>query len=208
MSFKDELSRLKNTKSEIEKRIVNLEQEIERFSTFDSNQMGNFIADLINTPYMSEEKFTYMSGYIMEDDIQLKDFKFVNYGKFKVYVNFLISNSLLNRAQKLYLDETTKELDRKKLNMYADMGDILIFNCSNEPHIIKFYKYYKRKESLIDKRNFGEFEFAYDFIDYVISYKYESGIDNISIGELSMLKDIYLSKNSSKIAALEYTNQK
>ena len=102
---------------------------------------------------------------------------------------------------KVYLinkkDEITYKYDEEYLSevgptILKDNPDIIILsNTYLDDKKIRFYDGFIEKSKLV---NVKKYDYIYDFINYLISYKIEHNLDDLSMEELFDLEDVFLNE--------------
>ncbi len=185
MESKDELLELRKKRFEINWRIEKIGEEIDKYSTFNAKQIGEFLSKTLSN---DEVEYVYKEGFFIAPDSRKKEVQ---------YAYFLMpSNISKNDIKDLYYDEKIGELNYNKFVPLV-IGETLIALCYTKiPNIMKFYQYNHKKDILEDERSFGKFVSAYYFIDYVIQYRIDNKIENVTDELLEMLKENYFNEKN------------
>ncbi len=155
---------------------------IEQYSKFNLKDISNILASLIST-YESE-------SFIVID------------------LSYKIKGALFNDAlfiinmKKLEYLTSKVEIKNKHINSLIKNGFIVklvtSFSKSQFPTEISFYTA-DSKGGINQNVNFGCFEYAKYFIDYLINYRIENNLNEISFSELEMLKNKFICCNLNQI---------
>ena len=173
---------------------------VEKYSKFNTKQIGECLAKLLNEKDLDKNcNYFYKEGYYYEEgDYYEEDY---GYELVKKYVSYLIpklfEKEILNN---LHLGHETDEINFEKLSSLAKGKDaIILSNSYDKIDSITYYEYDYDEKEIYCKTSLNQHRFALDFIDYVIQYKIENQIENISFEELDMLRMEYISKNKNKV---------
>lgn len=160
--------------------IDDLCKTVEKYSFFDVDRIGKILSQLITI--FEGEKFIYQSTNLYPNIKRDQVDSCIN-GK---YTNVIVLNSL----SKPYYNE-------RYLNSLVKNGNAIVLFKGEHPRFKKYdIKFYQANLDTTHRINqcigFGKLAYVKDFIDYVINFKIENNIEDISFEQLDKLKDTFI----------------
>lgn len=162
------------------KAIDDLCKTVEKYSSFDVDRIGTILNQLITI--FEGEMFVYQCTNLypsinidrVDSDVATK------------YTNVIVLNSL----SKSYYNE-------RYLNSLVKNGNAIVLFKGEHPRPKKYnIKFYRADVNIMHRINqcvaFGKLAYVKDFIDYVINFKIENNIEDISFEQLNKLKDTFI----------------
>ncbi len=155
---------------------------IEQYSTFNIKDISNILASLISI-YESESFLVENLSYKVK--------------------GALFNDALLIINKKKYEHLSSKfVIQEKDINILVKNGFAIKllkdFSKSQFPTKISFYKA-DSMGRINQKVNFRSFTYIRDFMEYVINYRIENNLDEISFDELEMLRNEFINFNIEEI---------
>ena len=181
-----------NEIEECEQRIDEYCKKIEEYSTFDDQVIGEVLSSIISA--FEKKAYFYQDACYYTSQTEYYLFEKREYDVCK-QVKIIVAES---ERHTQYDDEY---LGARSLNRLADRGLALILDEDIDPlsNKITFYRSNAINHNLIPKVNFEKFPYIKDFVDYVISYRMENNLKEISKEELDKIKVKFLIFNEEEI---------
>ena len=163
------------------KAIDDLCKTVEKYSSFDVDRIGRILSQLITI--FEGEKFIYQSASYYPNVKYYNEDAVID----SRHVNIIVLNEL---AQPNWYEE-------RYLNSLVKNGNAIILFKGEHPRSNKYnIKFYQADVDNIHRINqciaFGKLAYVKDFIDYVINFKIENNIEDISFEQLNKLKDTFI----------------
>lgn len=191
-----EIKKIEEDMASLDKQLLQYKVLVEKYSTFDSNTIGTILSELMSA--FEEEEFvcqkaeheTYKAGSSIWGG---------GFSKFKMKTLLIIKKELVEDLDKegYYYDwderhnEITK-LTTKKLAFLLDEHQ-----CSYSKTVSFYYVYNRELKSFFDFNS--SFPYIQEFIDFIIEYRYENHLVEISEQELQSLKEEFLLNKKEEI---------
>lgn len=185
LSYQEKLNISKNTHKHLKDELQNQEKLIKSYSTFDSEMIGNIIAQLVSIfegevysfQKATHETYKYESTpYGSESFRTTKKMLMIVQGnnKYSSYYDYNENNNVILRliaaGQGFVLSESEFDYDKKITFFKSTTENFLVMNCHKFPYVK-------------------------DFINLVIQYRYENHLENITKNELlNIFNQFILSK--------------
>ena len=183
LKYEDKINQNMLEKEELIEKYYKIADIIEKYSSFQVSTIGQVLTELIST-YKQEKYASYIPKYKL------------------CYPNYLLDAILvIMPEEKEYFFNTYVNDDDDTIVSFKKIKDdvnIIVYTkedslLSPRPNI---------KYNIIhndDKDNPGNLLFIKEFIDYVINYRIENKIDDISLEELEKLKDEFINNHQVEI---------
>ncbi len=198
LNYTDKINQNFLEKNKIIERTIAIKKLIEKYSTFNRYNLGQVLAE-ITSIYKQEEYVNYLStiDYCISYDNHLPIEGLMitpTYDKREEFSNMYIDDHNDRLIALVSYHKVANPLEKFVMNLY---------NC------ITIYEYdfiFKLLHTNIvyndDINNPKNVIFIKEFVDYVINYRIENKIDDISLEELEKLKDEFI--NDHQIEITEY----
>lgn len=177
-------------------KIINLNKEINVYSTFNKKELGNIISELMTT--IEGKKYVYVKS---KHNTYERECTVFGSELFKVekYVDLIVEKK---DASNYYYD--LDEFDNKIIKLMNNSKGILLESNDFENKNITLYNFTEDISSKIDYKNF---DYVKEFIDIIINYRYENKKEEINKKDLLKLlydflttkKDLILEKHKKII---------
>lgn len=129
--------------------------------------------------------------YIIQDINYPKNSDGSIYDTNKAYV-------IINKDRKL--DENTIIHQLSEINIRVNEGNAIVLNWDVPNKNINHFKFYDLKDNNIKHNvNFGKFNYIKKFVDYIISYRLENGLKDITAKDIKQLEIMFLHDNIYEI---------
>lgn len=104
------------------------------------------------------------------------------------------ANVIISSHRKLDKDKSESQLS--KINIRIKEGNALVLNWNDNFSDSKYIKFYDLKDNDIKHNvSFGKFNYIKEFVDYIISYRLENGLKEITTKEIEKLEIMFLRNN-------------
>lgn len=108
------------------------------------------------------------------------------------------ANVIISKNRKLDKDKSESQLS--KINIRIKEGNALVLNWNDSFSDSKYIKFYDLKDNNIKHNvSFGKFNYIKEFVDYIISYRLENGLKEITTKEIEKLEIMFLRDNLYEI---------
>ncbi len=188
--YTDRINHNISEEKEIMNKYSQVRELLEKYSTFNKKTLGQVLAELTSI-YKQEEYISYSATimyYIMyNNSLPLKGLMITpTYDKREEFSDMYIEdhNDRLIALANYY----------KTRNYYKSYGETIKIYVADEPALLHTNIVYND-----DINNPGNLLFIKEFIDYVINYRIENKIDDISLEELEKLKDEFINNHQLEI---------
>ncbi len=197
LKYTDEINHNISEKKEIMNKYSQVKDLIEKYSTFNKKTLGQVLAELTST-YKQEEYISYSATimyYIMYNN--------------SLPLNGLMITPTYDKREEfsdMYIEDHNDRLIAlanyyKTTNYYKSYGETIKIYEADEPALLHTNIVYNN-----DINNPKNVIFIKEFIDYVINYRIENNIDDISLEELEKLKDEFINNHQVEIEEYHKNN--